>query len=217
MRTSHRTGRSGTRIGTGAVFAAWTGVSSCGLLPGWRAVHWFLPAPEDFDDAHRAAAARARLAQSERYGLSSLLRFLFGRGLHKQTADAGDGGLAGGAGQQAVVANAVKAVGQDVQQEPADEFAGLEPHHLNPVAALDPVILPSERHSIGIGADRAMVRDLHAVGVPAEIGEDSFRPSEGRFGVDDPFGLADRGEAGGEGCGVGHPRRDQCKIGWPSI
>ncbi len=104
-----------------------------------------------------------------------------------------------------------------MQQEPADEFAGLEPHHLHPpsrdiaaqctagqwCAALDPVTLPSERHSIGIGADKAMVRDRHAVGVPAEIGEDSLRPAEGRFGVDDPFGLAERGEAGGEGCGVG--------------
>lgn len=102
--------------------------------------------------------------------------------------------------------------GQDVQQEPADELAGLEPHHLHLVAALSPVILPTERNGPGVCADKALVRYRHAVGVPAEIGEDSLRPAEGRFGVvsktrlrhaDDPFGFAERSEAGGEGRGGG--------------
>jgi hypothetical protein len=46
-----------------------TGDLSCGLLPWWCAGHWFLTAPEDLDDTHRAAAARAWLAQGERGGL----------------------------------------------------------------------------------------------------------------------------------------------------
>ena len=40
----------------------------------------------------------------------------------QQFAGAGDVGLAGGAGEQAVVADAVEAAGQDVQQEAADEL-----------------------------------------------------------------------------------------------
>jgi len=45
------------------------------------------------------------------------------------------------AGEEAVVADAVKAAGQHVQEKAADELAGLEGHSLAPVTAFDPVVL----------------------------------------------------------------------------
>ena len=51
-----------------------------------------------------------------------------------------------------------------------DELAGLEAHHLLPLAALDPVILPAEGHGIRVGADKAMVRDGDAMGVSTPSG-----------------------------------------------
>lgn len=99
-----------------------TGVSSCGLLPRRGARRRFLAAAEDFDDAHRAAAAGARLAQGERCGLARVLRFLLGRTLPEQVADAVDGGLACRAGQQAIVPDSVEPVWQDMDQDPADEL-----------------------------------------------------------------------------------------------
>ncbi len=69
---------------------------SCGLLPWWCARHWFLPATEDLDDAHGAAATGARFAQGERGNLWGLfLRSSLFRGLDaEQRADFGDVGFA---------------------------------------------------------------------------------------------------------------------------
>ena len=48
------------------------------------------------------------------------------------------------AGEQAVVADAVEAGWQDVQEKAADELAGAEGLGLEPVAAFDAVVLPLE-------------------------------------------------------------------------
>ena len=42
-----------------------TGDMSCCLLSRWGTRHRFLPAPEDLNDTHGAAATRARFAQGE--------------------------------------------------------------------------------------------------------------------------------------------------------
>jgi hypothetical protein len=44
-----------------------------------------------------------------------------------KVTDPGDGGLARGRGQEAVMPDAVEVVGRDVEQEPADELVGGEP------------------------------------------------------------------------------------------
>jgi hypothetical protein len=54
-----------------------------------------------------------------------------------------------------------------MDQKPANELVGGEPHDLLPVAVLDAVIFPSERHGPGFGADKAVVRYGDAVGVAA--------------------------------------------------
>jgi hypothetical protein len=174
-----------------------TGDTSCGLLPRWRARHRYLPALEDLDDAHGPAAAGTWLAQGERsdLGRGDPVRLLDA----EQGADLGDVGLSGRACQQAVVPDAVEAIRQDVDQEPADELGRGQPHDLLPVAGFDAVILPAEGDGMGIGADQARVGNGDAVGIAAEIGQHGLRSSEGRLGIDHPVGFAERGEPGAEG------------------
>jgi hypothetical protein len=94
-----------------------TGTSSWGLLPRWGARHWFLAATEDLDDAHRTAPARAWFTQGERDDLG--LRFCHGNRFSRRAAevrtDPVDIHLAGRAGQQAIVPDAVEPVWQDME------------------------------------------------------------------------------------------------------
>lgn len=56
------------------------------------------------------------------------------------------------------MADPMEAGGQDMDQEPADELVRVEPHHFHPFTAFDPVVFPSEGHSVGVAADKAVVR-----------------------------------------------------------
>ena len=89
---------------------------------------------EGLDDEHAAAAAGARLG--ERQGLISLACLLSfcrsmsfcrsigrGQGEVQELAQVLDGFGAIAAGEQAVVSDAVEALGQDVDEEAADELA----------------------------------------------------------------------------------------------
>lgn len=177
---------------------------SCCLLPRRCARHWFLSSPEDLNDAHGPAAAGAWLAQGERsLGLwfrhGDLFRLLDA----EQGAGLSDVGLAGRAGQQTVMPDAVEVVGQDVDQEAADELGRGQSHDLLPVPGFYAVILPAEGDGLGIGADQAGVRDRHPVGIAAQVGQHGVGSSEGRLGIDHPFGFAEGGELGGEGVSIG--------------
>ena len=78
------------------------------------------------------------------------------------------------AGEQAVVADAVEAARQHVQEKAADELGGVERHGLEPVAAFDPVVLPFEGDARLVERDEPGVRDRDAVGVAGEIGENGL-------------------------------------------
>ena len=65
-----------------------------------------------------------------------------GRG--EQLADALDVAPPNGSGEEAVMADAVEAARQNVQEKAADELGGVERHGLEPVAAFDAVVLPFE-------------------------------------------------------------------------
>ena len=103
-------------------------------------------------------------------------------------------GLAGGAGEQAVVADAVKALGQDVEQEAPDELVGAERHDLLPFGTGAAVVLVAEGHPGLVEVEEAAVRDGDAVGVAGEIGQHGLRSAEGALGIDDPVGPAQRRE-----------------------
>ena len=62
-------------------------------------------------------------------------------GLGEELAGAFDVLRANDAGEQAVMADAVEAGGQHVEEKAADELGGVERHGPEPVAAFDPVVL----------------------------------------------------------------------------
>ncbi len=102
---------------------------------------------------------------------------------------------------EAEVPDAVEAVGQRVEQEAANELAGLQLHDLG--RAVVTVVLPGEGNVVVADGNEAAVGNGDAVGVSAEIGENLGRPAEGLLGVDDPLDAPDGGKMGGEGCGIG--------------
>ena len=161
---------------------------------------WCCTALEDLDDDHATAAAwTARLVVIEGGTGGSAFRF-YNR---QQLTRAGDVGGARAFGEQAVVADAVRAFWQHVDEEAADELVCGERHALVSIAAFDPIVLPLEGDALLVAGDQAAVGDGHAVGVARQIGEHGRRPAERPLGVDDPLSLAQRGQKGCEGLRIG--------------
>ena len=96
----------------------------------------------------------------------------------EQLARAGDVVAAGCFGQQAIVADAVEALWQDMDEETADELADSERHQPVPVAAFDPVVLASESDAGVVEGNQTAVGDGDAMGVAREIGQHSVRATE---------------------------------------
>ena len=123
---------------------------------------------EDLDDDHATAAAwTSRLAGID--GSSGRLTFRFCNG--KQLTGARDVVGAGAFGEQAVVADAVQAFWQHVDEEAADELEGPERDLLVSIATLDAIILPLERDAALVKGDQATVGDGDAVGVTRQISD----------------------------------------------
>ena len=173
--------------------------------PGWASRRWrgsgLEAAHENFQDDHRPATTRAAAPW---FG-----RWLIGRGLHgdrlrhgQQVSDVGEVGLAAGAGEQLIMAQAVEALGQHVQQEAADEFRWGKRHGLVARGANLPVILVAEGDAARI---RGAVGDGHPVGVAGQISQHGLRPGEERFGVDHPVLVAQRRQMAQKGAAY---RRD---------
>src|SRR5215510_11220417 len=76
-----------------------------------------------------------------------------------QFASAGEllGAGASTIGEQAVVPDAVEALGQDVHEEPANELARLQRHGFVLVRAFEAVVLVFERDACRVGGDQAAV------------------------------------------------------------
>jgi hypothetical protein len=111
----------------------------CGRI-GWRA--WLAPSPEGRNDGHAATAARTGRKPIE--GLWWLDR-LWWRCHGKQFAGTRDIGLAGGTSEQAVVADAVEAVRQDMEQKAGDELMRRERHDALPLRTIAAVVFVAER------------------------------------------------------------------------
>jgi hypothetical protein len=100
---------------------------------------------KDLDDDHAAAAAWTGWLVGVADGLGRLILTIFDG---EQLARACDVVGAGPSCEQAVVADAVETLWQDVDEEAADELVCGERHSLLTVAALDTVILPSESDAV---------------------------------------------------------------------
>src|SRR5215470_2701028 len=133
-------------------------------------------AREGLDDDHAATAVWAgmRLGAIEDIG-----RFGLRLWDDKQLSRPRDVLAPLAAGEQAVVADAVEAVWQDVDEEATDELVGIECHRLVSIAAFDPVVLPPEGDAIPVACDQAAVGDGNTVGIAREIGQHGPGAAEG--------------------------------------
>ena len=104
---------------------------------------------------------------------------------------------------EAVMTDAMEAVGQHVQQKTANELVRMEAHHFG--LAVAAIILVAEGDLGLIDCDEAGVGDRRAVGIAGEIGQNLRRPAERRLGVDDPFAAPQGGDPRGEDAGLGEP------------
>ena len=90
--------------------------------------------------------------------------------------------------EQAVIANAMKPLGQDMQEEAADELIGGEGHVFLPIVVA--IVPPGEAHPAVLDVVQAIVRDGDAMGISPDVFEDLLRSGERRLGVDDPRGFS---------------------------
>jgi hypothetical protein len=104
---------------------------------------------------------------------------------------------------QRCLADAMEALRQHVDQEPADELVRRQRHRFPAAEPFDAIVLPAERHATIISGDQPAVRDGDAMGVAREIAQDLLWPGERLFAVDDPLGWAQRCQELLEGSLVG--------------
>ena len=131
---------------------------SCGRLPWWGAGLWCLTSQESLDDDHRATAFGARLMDIVIFGIVAFsLNRRLARFRIKQAPDLADPVAANAIREEACVADAVEAGGENVDQETADELIRGQPHDVHPVSLFDPIVFAAEGHGVGISADQAVV------------------------------------------------------------
>ncbi len=90
--------------------------------------------------------------------------------------------------QETVVADALEACRQDVDQKASDKFVGAQRHHLG--FATVAIVLPMEADISIFDVDQAIVGDGDAVGIASDIVQNPFGPGKGGLCVNDPVNLA---------------------------
>jgi hypothetical protein len=159
------------------------------------------------DAAHETAANRADVESFAGVCVRGRGRWLgLIRGLvspldFEQRANAGEVLASIAFGEKAVVPDAVEAVGQDVQQETADELVWGEAHDAGAPAAT--IVLVGERDFIVVDDHEPRIGDGGSMRVAGEIGEHALGSAERRLGVDDEGALTQRAHAFGERGGLG--------------
>lgn len=106
-----------------------------------------LSAREGLDDEHRRAAVSAHKGGPGAAAIGAAIAGVSGRRwrrLMQKIASSSDIVLAVGVSEQAVVADAMKAGGQHVQQEAAHELFGAQGHGFVASAPVFTVVLPAE-------------------------------------------------------------------------
>ena len=94
--------------------------------------------------------------------------------------------------QEAVVANTMEAIGQDMEEKATNELADFEAHDFALAATPFAVGLPAEGHVGLIKGQQAAIRDRNPMGVAREIRQDLFGTRKGLFGIHEPFACAQR-------------------------
>jgi hypothetical protein len=136
-----------------------------------------LAAGHPFDDEHGTGANRT--AQ-----LGSDLRMSFAALCSKQSAAACEHAATPAVGEKAEVADADQALGQNVDQESAQELNRGDRHDL--LLAAVRIVFPAKRDSIILERNQSMVGDGDAVRIASEIVQNMLGTAEGWLGIDDP-------------------------------
>ena len=97
----------------------------------------------------------------------------------------------------------MKAAGQHVDEEAADELAGGQHHGLMPGSALGTMVFPLKGNLALIAGDESAAGGGHAVRVARQIGQHDLGSGEGAFGIHDPVDLARGLEEASEGVSLG--------------
>jgi hypothetical protein len=105
------------------------------------------------------------------------------------------------------VPDAVEALWQDVEQEPADELIGRERHRLLPVRTIAAIVFVAQSNAGLVERDQPSVRYCDAVRVTREICQDRFGTAERRLGIDHPALLSDGRQMAQERAGIGKLRQ----------
>ena len=103
-----------------------------------------------------------------------VLRFWHG----EQFARSRDVVGAGRFGEQAVVTNAMEALGQDVDEEATYELACCERHALVPHSAVGAIVFVFERDAVLVERNQSAIGDGNTVGVARQISKDRLRSAE---------------------------------------
>ena len=112
----------------------------------------------------------------------------------EQFPDPGDIGGTVAVSEEAVVADAVLAFWEHMDEEPADELSRRQRHGGVSAGALDTVIFDAESDAALIHTDQAAVGNRDPMRIARQICQHRLWPSEGFFGIDDPVDPAQRFE-----------------------
>ena len=94
--------------------------------------------------------------------------------------------------EEAVIADALKAIWEHVEQEPADEFLRREGHGAMVMVS---IVLPAEANVAVLDGQKTVVGDGDTMRVAPDVVEDLLRPGEGWLTIDHP---CDRKSSGKE-------------------
>ncbi|HMH07922.1 MAG TPA: hypothetical protein VK579_14675 [Terriglobales bacterium] len=104
-------------------------------------------------------------------------------------------------GEEAEVADADEALGEQVNEEAAQELIAREGHHF--LLIVVGRVTPAKGNLAVRQSDESVVGDGDAVSIAAEILQHVLGSAEGWFGVDDPIFAEERTQPGSEELGMG--------------
>jgi len=159
---------------------------------------------DDIDAPHGAATMRA--GGDLTFGEGIVAGFLISRSVAdiKELTAESDFIVASAIGEEAIVADAVEAVRQGMQEKATNELIGIKRHHFG--FTVLPIVLPGKAHLALGKRDQPAVGDGDTMRIAAEISQHLFGPAEWRLGIDDPVGPSELSEARGECGGIGEVR-----------
>ena len=165
------------------------------------------------DDDQPPAATRARKRQNAGRLIVIAEAIIIGvtlvtRRSPEQMPDPCDIGRAVAVSVEAIVANAVLAFGEHVDQEPTDELWGRERHGGVTSCAFKAVIFDAEGDTALIETDQAAVGNGDPMGVARQVCQHGLWPRERFLCIDDPVDPAQRFEKGIESVAIS----EACKM-----